>query len=131
MSLTGDTETSEAEAAVVHKAEMRLHHVRALYQPGKQFRVVKPNARLEAILLFGESSWAGWSRPLREGQILTCTGWKEGMGGNGFEEVNFTAPGVPENAQWCQVWPMSGLFRPFPMEGYLEPVANVEVVDHE
>lgn len=94
---------------------------RKVYVQDRRFQVVRWGARFEGIVQFGENAWAGWSRPLELGEVITCDGWKPGMGG-GPEGVNWTAPRVPEGILWCQVWPMHGLFTPWPMEGFLRPL---------
>ena len=100
--------------------------MRELYPTGQRFRVVKAGARFVGIVSFGASAWAGWSKPLAVGDVITCDGWRPGMD-NTPEAVNFSGGVVPDNALWAQVWPMSGLFRPYPMEGYLEPIDEGEI----
>lgn len=111
---------------VEHRREHDLREQHQLFVEGRHFKVVKPNARLEAILQFGPELISGWSRPLQVGEVLTCAGWRMGMDcGPGCVpqlEVNWHHRFLPPNAQWAQVWPMAGLFLPFPMPGFLEPV---------
>ena len=94
---------------------------REIYVEGRRFQVMVPNARFEGIQLFGDKHWAGWSRPLAMGEIITCDGWRPGMDDTA-EGVNWRARRVPENALWVQVWPMQGLFTPWPMDGILRPL---------
>lgn len=88
---------------------------------GARFEVVRPGARLEGIVVFGEKAWSGYFRHLEVGEVLTCLGWATGMDGR-TQEVNFTCPASPTNAQWLQLWPQASLWRPWPMDGYLEEV---------
>lgn len=97
---------------------------RKLYVEGASFRVVKEGARLEGLVTFGASAWGGWSRPLRVGEVLLCRGWLPGWGSDSIPHVQFTGKDVPPNADWVHVWPMSGLWRPYPLEGYLEKVED-------
>lgn len=96
---------------------------REVYVQDRRFQVMKPNARFEGILLFGEDQWAGWSRPLQMGEIITCEGWKPGID-NTPEGVNWSARRVPDNALWVQIWPMQGLFTPWPMDGLLRALPD-------
>lgn len=91
------------------------------YVAGARFRVVREGARLEGIQLFGEKAWAGFAKDLSVGDVVICNGWRTGMDGE-TREVNFTAQGVPWAAQWVQVWPQAGLWKPWPLPGTLEPV---------
>jgi hypothetical protein len=136
-----------ALAAKLHadKAAQPLHATRAQFKEGARFRVVKEGARLEALVYFGETTWSGWSRPLEVGEVITCTGWQDGFGdgytpitntGAGNEAMvgetikpqvaNFTGDDVPREARWVAVWPLAGLWKPYPAEGYLEPLSDNE-----
>jgi hypothetical protein len=95
-----------------------------VYYTGARFRVIKEGARFEGIVTWGEKHYAGWSRPLEVGEIIECNGWREGLAGGGFMEANFTAERVPDNARWVQVWPQASLWRPWPLDGYLEPIGD-------
>lgn len=103
------------------------HPARLLYREGRRFRVVKEGARLEGIVTFGTggTSWAGFSRHLKVGELVQCLGWKPMMG-TPSEGAMFESDSTPPNAVWSMVWPMNGLFQPFPMDGYLqwEPSAD-------
>lgn len=111
----------DAVTAAEMEEELVVSSAEQKWAAGKKFRVVKEGARLEGIVTFGDSAWAGYSKALQVGDEITCNGWRIGMDGQ-TEEANFTADGVPWNALWIQFWPMSGLFRPWPMEGYLEEI---------
>lgn len=104
---------------------------RSIYRTGRQFRVMREGARLEGIVQYGERTWAGYSKRLEVGDILTCNGWRAGMGNPGVEEANFTMEGVPWEALWVQVWPQASLWRPWPMEGYLTPLDEYVDPDDE
>jgi hypothetical protein len=92
------------------------------YVEGDQFRVVREGARLEGFLLHGEELISGWSRRLQVGEVLTCKGWQViNVGELEIRGTQWTGAKIPESAVSIQVWPFDGLFRPFPMEGVLEP----------
>lgn len=91
---------------------------RELYVEGRQFVVVREGARFEGILEHGKF-WSGWSRKLHLGEVITCEGWKRGLETE-QEGVNWTAPRVPDELLWCQVWPINGLFTPWPLPGFLK-----------
>lgn len=124
-----DTHTRTGRSLLEQKVKERFEHDlranRDVYVAGRQFRVLRPGARLEGILVFGSGLISGWSRPLLQGEVITCAGWRPGMivepGLTPQPEVNWDHRFLPANAQWCQVWPMAGLFLPWPMPGYLEP----------
>lgn len=103
------------------------HPARTLYREGRKFRVLRDGARLEGIVTFGTggTAWAGFSRVLKVGDVITCLGWKPMMG-TPQEGVNFESDTTPENAVWSTVWPLNGLFQPFPMEGFLEWVPSAD-----
>ncbi|MET0886198.1 MAG: hypothetical protein ABWX92_07080 [Mycetocola sp.] len=102
----------------------KQHPARELYQQDRKFRVVKQGARLEGIVHFGSgNAWAGFSRHLKVGDVVTCTGWKPGMG-TPSEVVNFDCATSPEDVIWSMMWPMQGLFTPYPMDGYLVPIPD-------
>jgi hypothetical protein len=96
---------------------------REVFVQDRRFQVMRPGARLEGILLFGEKHYSGWSRKLWPGEVITCDGWRPGFD-NTAEGVNWTGPRVPENALWVQVWPMQGLFTPWPMDGVLRALPD-------
>lgn len=96
---------------------------RELYVADRKFVVIREGARFEGIVQHGEKFWSGWSRKLHLGEVITCEGWKPGMD-TPQEGVNWTAPRVPEGILWCQVWPINGLFTPWPLPGFLRPLAE-------
>lgn len=92
------------------------------YVAGSQYRVLKDGARFEGLLLFGEQSISGWSREIKQGEILTCLGWKEAhVFGTDIAGVMWTGVKVPDNAMVMQIWPFESLFRPIPLKGLLGP----------
>lgn len=98
---------------------------RRLFTDGQQFRVIADGARMEGMVPYGPADkvvWAGWSRRLLVGEIVVCNGWRLGWDQSTVECANFTANGVPENAGWINIWPQSGMWRPYPMDGFLEPI---------
>lgn len=110
----------------IRKSKEQTRNAREIYHSGAQFRVVREGARLEGVVTWGEKHWAGYARSLNVGEIVTCNGWREGMAGGGVMEANFTVDGAPWNALWIQVWPQASLWRPWPMDGFLEPIEQEE-----
>lgn len=93
------------------------------YAAGKRFRVAKEGARLEGIRKFGKIR-AGYAESLDVGDELVSTGWRESLGGGGYMEANFATETSPTDCLWLQFWPMESLWSPWPMTGWLEPVAE-------
>jgi len=94
---------------------------RKLYKEGARFRVMRPGARLEGMVKFGNTgAWSGWGRMLKVGEIVECNGWKNVIGSETVQGANFSARGTPKNATLIQIWPLAGMWRPFPMDGFLE-----------
>lgn len=111
-----------SEAITEAKRSTVLVASRKLYVEGRKFRVARPGARLEAILVFGETSWGGWSTNLAVGEIVECTGWQPGWQTPEVYVASFHIKRLPYNAVNSSVWPLASLFRPYPFPGYLEPV---------
>lgn len=108
-----------------HRAEsIRVIHgnPRELYVADRKFVVIREGARFEGILEHGKF-WSGWSRSLQLGEVITCEGWKRGLETD-QEGVNWTAKRVPDELLWCQVWPINGLFTPWPLPGYLKALPD-------
>lgn len=124
----GKVEMDRLRPMFEQKTEDRFALARELYSPGRRFRVVREGVRLEGIVSFGTTSWAGYAKPLAVGDIVTCNGWRQGMNSE-VQEANFTADGVPWNALWCQVWPQESLWSPWPLAGFLEPIEDNEEED--
>jgi len=103
-----------------------------VYREGRRFRVAVDFARLEALIYFGQpredgfQAWAGWSRPLRQGEIVTCLGWSEAYQHAHVLTAVFDAEGVPDGARYTAIWPLNGLWQPYPMSGVLEPLEDEE-----
>lgn len=97
---------------------------RELYVADRKFVVIRPGARLEGILEHGKF-WSGWTRKLHLGEVLTCEGWKPGLETD-QEGVNWIPSNMPEGLLWCQVWPINGLFTPWPLDGYLRALPDEE-----
>lgn len=97
---------------------------RELYVADRKFVVIREGARLEGILQHGDKFWSGWARKLHLGEVITCEGWKPGMDTQ-MEGVNWIPSRQPEgNLLWCQVWPINGLFTPWPLPGYLKALPD-------
>lgn len=124
--VTADTTSEElneyAQRMWESKKDTPLLASKATFKEGNRFRVVREGARLEGLVYFGETTWSGWSRNLEVGEIVTCTGWQPAWNAEHVSVANFTAENVPPNARWCSVWPIAGLFLPWPMPGFLEPL---------
>ena len=104
---------------VQHAVEALHVSPREVYVEGGRYQVRSSIARLEGIRLFGDKHWAGWSRPLVMGEVLICDGWKPCMDTDA-EGVNWRGPRIPDDLLWCQVWPIQGLFTPWPMDGIMK-----------
>ena len=106
------------------KADSPLEVERRRYTPGAQFRVVKEGARLEALIFFGETNWAGWSRNLEVGEIVELIDWRPGWNTPDTLVTQFAArTRMPHgDARWVTIAPVAGLFRPYPHPGFLEPI---------
>ncbi|AWN07818.1 hypothetical protein HOT31_gp148 [Microbacterium phage Hendrix] len=105
--------------------QIRLIHgnPRELYVADRKFAVVREGARFEGIVEHGKY-WSGYSRPLELGEVIVCEGWKPGMDTD-QEGVNWTGARMPEGTLlWCQVWPINGLFTPWPLPGYLKALPD-------
>jgi hypothetical protein len=106
------------------KSDSPLEVERRRYTPGAQFRVAKEGARLEALIFFGDTNWAGWSRNLEVGEIVELVDWREGWNTPGTLIPQFAArTRMPSgDARWVTIAPVAGLFRPYPHPGFLEPL---------
>ena len=101
------------------------------YQEGQRYIVTRDGARFEGLLLFGEQSMSGWSRKITKGETLTCLGWREvHVFGADIAGIMWTGLKVPTNAMVMQVWPFESLFRPFPLEGLLQRVLDIDDEDY-
>lgn len=124
--ITPETTSDEILAYVERmreaKMELPLLKSRKQFREGNRFQVVREGARLEGLVFFGETTWSGWSRNLEVGEIITCTGWQPAWNAEHVSVANFTAENVPPTARWVAVWPLAGLFLPWPMPGFLEPL---------
>jgi hypothetical protein len=99
---------------------------RKTYRKGTFWVVVEPNVRVEAMCHYGQASnggaiWSGWSRRTPVGTVLECIGWRR-FRKDGLVAPQFVYPELPHEARYSQVWPMDSVFRPWPLEGILEPV---------
>ena len=126
-----EAEIQENSTALRVLREQRAQGIRAipdnpreLYVADRKFVVIKPGARLEGILEHGKF-WSGWTRKLHLGEVITCEGWRKGLDTD-QEGVNWIPSRMPEGLLWCQVWPINGLFTPWPLDGFLRPLAEEE-----
>jgi hypothetical protein len=97
------------------------------YTPGSKFRVIGTGATLDGwVPELGASR--GWRQLLRPGDLLTCTGYGPGLGGDPGYGVEFTSPeSEAAGAFHCDVQPTTGgAFTSRPAAGLLEP-ADSEV----
>jgi hypothetical protein len=92
------------------------------YAPGRKFRVTR-----EGLTLTGYTAVRGgadgWEQVLHAGDILTCTGYGPGSGGDPGYGVEFTSrQSETARAFHCAIWPMTGsVFEYRPPAGFLEP----------
>jgi hypothetical protein len=107
---------SRFQAMIAAKAVAGSH----CFKQGQKFRVIKDGARLEGLIIFGKTNWSGWSRRLTVGEVLVCNGEENGWDSSTVKLITFNGARVPENARYVTVWPMAGLWSPWPMAGYLE-----------
>jgi hypothetical protein len=70
-----------------------------------------------------QGGYRGWSQQLRPGDLLTCTGYGPGFGGDPGYGVEFTsAAAEAAGASHCEVRPSAGgVFDYRPAPGLLEP----------
>jgi len=97
------------------------------YAPGRRFRVTREGAWLGGMVpeLGG---YRGWRQQLQIGDLLTCTGYGPGFGGDPGYGIEFTsAEARAAGASHCEVRPMTGgLFDYRPAAGLLEPADDGE-----
>jgi hypothetical protein len=96
------------------------------YAPGRKFRVTR-----EGLTLTGHTAVTGgaqeWQQVLHAGDILTCTGYGPGFGGDPGYGVEFTSQqSEAARAFHCDIWPMHG-----DEFGYRPPVGSVEPADDD
>jgi hypothetical protein len=96
------------------------------YAPGRKFRVIR-----EGLTLTGHTAIIGgaqgWEQVLHIGDILTCTGYGPGSGGDPGYGVEFTSEhSEAARAFHCDIWPMYG--GEF---GYRPPPGSVEAAAGE
>ena len=98
------------------------------YAPGRRFRVVREGLRLDGWVASRHPGASdGWTQELHPGDILTCTGYGPGSGGDPGYGVEFTSEqSEAAGAFHCDIWPMHGdVFSYRPPPGFLEPVTEV------
>lgn len=95
-----------------------------VYAPDAKFRVVREGAHLDGRVSIGMSAFQGWRQDLHVGDVVTCTGFGRGFGGDPGYGVEFTSEqSTAARASHCDVFPSSGsVFRFHPAAGYLEPI---------
>lgn len=96
------------------------------YAPGRRFRVIAEGAQLEGMVPepdYRGSAWRGWQQSLEPGDVVTCTGFGAGWGGDPGYGVEFTSDQAEaERAGNCEIRPMAGgIFNYRPAPGVLEP----------
>lgn len=104
---------------------------RKLYRRGARFRVVAENVRIEAMCHYGNGSnggaiWSGWSRVLPIGTEIECLGWRR-FRRDGLVAPQFTYSELPAEAKWSTIWPLDGVWRPWPLAGMIELIDPKEV----
>ncbi len=116
-------EVLEVNARIKHLKDAKpLEVQRRWYVPGAKFRIVKEGARLEALVFFGDTNWAGWSRNLRVGELVELVDWRRGWNADEPVPQFAAAERMPHgDARWITIAPTAGLWRPYPHPGFLEP----------
>jgi hypothetical protein len=94
------------------------------YAPGRKFRVAR-----EGLTLTGHTPVRGgadgWEQVLHVGDILTCTGYGPGIGGDPGYGVEFTSQkSEAAGAFHCDIWPPSGS-----VFDYRPPAGSVAAAD--
>ncbi|SRR6266536_2322690 len=88
------------------------------YAPGATYRVMVTGLKLHGMINAGPSAWGMWSQDLQPGDILTCTGYGAGFGGDPGYGVEFTSEASETaGAFHCDVSPQAGdvfSYRPPP-----------------
>lgn len=94
------------------------------YKPGGKFRVIAEGATLNGWAPHPTGGHVGWRQELHVGDVITCTGFGPGWGGDPGYGVEFTSEqSTAARASHCDVFPSSGsVFRFHPAAGYLEPI---------
>lgn len=96
------------------------------YAPGRRFRVIREGLILSGMVPAAPSAWDGWSQRLHPGDIVTCTGYGPGFGGDPGYGVEFTTPeSLQARAGNCTISPSTGgAFGCRPVPGALEPAGE-------
>ena len=96
------------------------------YAPGRKFRVAREGLKLTGHIPV-QGGAQGWEQVLHAGDILTCTGYGAGFGGDPGYGVEFTSQqSDAAGAFHCDIWPMYG--GEF---GYRPPPGSVEAAAGE
>lgn len=100
---------------------------RDIWTPGSQWRVVQEGARLSGMV--NKGAWhQGWGRVLAVGEVVTCEGFKMGWGSDAIAEVMFSTPdSIEARAAFVNINPQAGMWRAWPMDGYLERIEEETV----
>lgn len=91
------------------------------YAPGARFRVISEGVTLDGMVP-EPGGYRGWRQQLRPGDVVTCTGYGPGWGGDPGYGVEFTtAESEAARACHCEIRPMAGgLFNFRPAPGLLQ-----------
>lgn len=102
-----------------------------VYAPDAKFRVVREGAHLDGRVSIGMSAFQGWRQDLHVGDVVTCTGFGRGFGGDPGYGVEFTSErSQAEGAFACEITPSAGgTFDYRPAPGYLEPITDDDTTD--
>lgn len=94
------------------------------YAPGSRFRVIATGVTLDGMRSEGRGAWGGWRQELTPGDIVTCTGYGPGWGGDPGYGVEFTTDeSEAAHACNCEIKPSTGtIFDYRPAPGLLEPL---------
>jgi len=97
------------------------------YAPGTRFRVVREGLTLHGLTAEA-SAYRGWSQKLSPGDVLTCTGYGPGWGGDPGYGIEFTtSESIAAGAINCDVMPsVGGRYAFRPPAGSVEPEEKEE-----
>ena len=96
------------------------------YAPGRKFCVTRVGLRLTGHTpVIGGAH--GWQQVLQVGDILTCTGYGPGFGGDPGYGVEFASQqSEAAGAFHCYIWPMHGT-----LFDYRPPAGSLEAADDD
>jgi hypothetical protein len=93
------------------------------YAPGTRFRAIRAGVTLDGMVP-ERGGYGGWRQQLQPGDVVTCTGYGPGWGGDPGYGVEFTSTeSEAARACHCEIRPMAGgVFDYHPAAGLIEPI---------